>query len=991
MIRSLLTLQSRSALIAGAICLFVSCCWLVSILPARQQPVHRETARQIPQSADRTTRGLDEMNDNVRAAVPEQAAQLPGPASQVGSSHVPPDFGAQNQPMITRADALAGAPFGIGRISFRLSPGDEMVLRTGATMLTERNNRIFYPVLTQSPVRTFFSRLTGNERKEPSNVHTIWFLFKGEQPLELILDGSGVVNQQLEVEYAKPKKFTRFADQWWNEFYASSSRQAEEGDYPGVVESYLTAMLSRRMGLAVPLPDRSRRDPLMQTFELLFDVESLRIDTIYRSMAGMMNVAAERQVPLPPPIEWMPVSIRELPADIEIEPMAECVPEECFYLRFGTWDNQIWLKRLLEEYGGDLSRMIQLRGFQQKIQSKFLDQLAIQSTEFDVLFGGNLIDDVAVIGMDVYSGEGAAIGVMLHAKNTERLDRNLKSKRMKFAAEHEAEGCKIEQIEFEGSTIEAMTTPDNRYRSFYVTARDCHLMTTSLTVAKRFVQAAAGDRSLAGSQEFRFARYQMPLERDDTIFVYVSTRFFQHLLTPRYQIELRRRNQVITEMQMLEIARLAASHEGDPIDLDSLIANGFLPNGFGTHTDNSHFAIDDGATWLDAMRGRRGFFRPVPDVEIATVSAEEAHWYSQRAAFFTNEVGAVDPMVIAIKRYEQESLENVERVIFDARLAPFGEEKYGWLLKRLGPPLQSEVQGSPEDIVSLQASLRATGSLQRRPVDTYQVFAAVQDYFDPQIDLRPTSIFDAIRTLKEVPSYAGAWPAPGYLDMLPALGGQPDEFGYTYSRLLDLWRLEWGEFALVSFDRERLERLKPQLQLIPSERPAHVRFRVGDLANSNLRDWASAVNYRRSWETSIANTRLLNMLTQQFGIQPEITRDVAEQLLNVDLVCSLGGEYQPYALSSGRTVWGSSAWPSFASPQMPPGYSAPFLNWFRGVELEVTKAPSRFSVHGYIDIQRDEETARSKLPSINLFKGFGDLFGGSESDEDERNDKEEND
>ena len=34
----------------------------------------------------------------------------------------------------------------------------------------------------------------------------------------------------------------------------------------------------------------------------------------------------------------------------------------------------------MEEFGGDLSRMIQARGFRYKIQSKFLDQLALENT-----------------------------------------------------------------------------------------------------------------------------------------------------------------------------------------------------------------------------------------------------------------------------------------------------------------------------------------------------------------------------------------------------------------------------------------------------------------------------------------------------------------------------------------------------------------------------------------------------------------------------------
>ena len=178
-----------------------------------------------------------------------------------------------------------------------------------------------------------------------------------------------------------------------------------------------------------------------------------------------------------------------------------------------------------------------------------------------------------------------------------------------------------------------------------------------------------------------------------------------------------------------------------------------------------------------------------------------------------------------------------------------------------------------------------------------------------------------------------------------------------------------------------MERLKPALQVVPSERPAQIRLTVGDMRNSKLKDWANAINYRRSWETSIANVRLLNLLTQQFAISPELSRKVAEKMLNVDLVCSLGGEYKLFQLMSGRKMWASTAWPSFTNPQLPPNYLAPTLRWFRGTEIEITKTESQFAIHGFIDVERDPtENKGMNLPSFKMFEGFGRLFGGSTED-----------
>jgi hypothetical protein len=143
------------------------------------------------------------------------------------------------------------------------------------------------------------------------------------------------------------------------------------------------------------------------------------------------------------------------------------------------------------------------------------------------------------------------------------------------------------------------------------------------------------DPALADTAEFKFARYNLPLDRSDTIFVYASTPFLQNLLTPQYQIELRRRNQIVTDIMMLEMASLAAAGEGfGQADVPQLISQGFLPQGFGARPDAGRVDVSR-ETWVDSVRGRRGFFVPIPDLPIAQVSQEEAAWYRERAQFFT--------------------------------------------------------------------------------------------------------------------------------------------------------------------------------------------------------------------------------------------------------------------------------------------------------------------------------------------------------------------
>ncbi len=888
-----------------------------------------------------------------------------------------PDLMVQNQPVIVSVEAHAGRPYGIGKIAFRLRSGDEMISDTGATWITERNDRIRYPVISNTPAQRLLKILTRFQANHPDDLLTVWFLFEGDEPLQLQLHGSGIAEFEVPIEFTRPNRYKRFASSWWQNFNSSTEKSIAQGDYPPMVEAYLVSLIGRRLGMNPEFKSRRSKDALTRTFELLFDMEALRLDTIQRSMLVGVDTSAANQE-LPEPILWSPIEVTGLPQDVEIEPIAKAVPEECFYLRFGTWENHLWLQRLTEEYGGDLGRMIALRGFKSEVQSKFLDQLAIQSNEFDNLFGGNLIADVAVVGTDTYLDAGASIGVLFHAHNTALLKTNLSGKRRTFAGQHKANNVSIENVEIAGVKASLLSSPDNRYRSFYIVSGKNHLITSSRAIARRFVESCQGKGSLADAAEFRFARYQMPLDRDDTLFVYMSTSFLQQLLRPDYQIELRRRNQSVSDMLLLEMATLAASSEGvDDVSIPNLISGGFLPENFGYHVDGGELRYADGV-WRDSLRGQRGFFKPIPDMEIKTATAEERKWFEERAGFFASNIRSLAPMMVGVSRYakDDEPKKSVERVVFDARLLPFGEESLGWLLDLLGPPLENEIVSTPDDIVRVQASLQ--GGIGPSRVDAHQIFAAVQDYLDPNLDLRPKTIFQTLETVKETPGYVGAWPNPGYTDWMPRLGGVPDAFGYTYSPLLSLWRLQWEGFSVLSFDQQRLESLKPHLKLVPAKRPAQVRLEVGDLLNSKIKAWANTVTFRRAWQTSIANTKLLNKLVQQFDIAPDVALETAERMLNVDLVCSLGGEYEIVQLPSGRKVWHSTAWPSFSTPRLPDSYTAPLLLWFRGLHLEMTREPTQFTVHGYIDIQRSRQ--KKSLPSFNLFKGFGGVFGDTEAE-----------
>src|SRR5690606_20374001 len=115
----------------------------------------------------------------------------------------------------------------------------------------------------------------------------------------------------------------------------------------------------------------------------------------------------------------------------------------------------------------------------------------------------------------------------------------------------------------------------------------------------------------------------MPLTREDTIFAFFSTAFFQNLMNPHYQVELRRRMQAVVDIELVQLARLAAQREGQPAEsIDDLVAAELLPAGFGKRPDGSG-PIIAGKEVIDSLRGARGYFLPIPDVKLEGITADE--------------------------------------------------------------------------------------------------------------------------------------------------------------------------------------------------------------------------------------------------------------------------------------------------------------------------------------------------------------------------------
>ena len=853
-------------------------------------------------------------------------------------------------------EAIAGDPFGVAEVTVPF-PAQDVGAATGRTALDVHtaDGRVLYPSFGES----FLKRILGGSAPPPAFL-TVMFLFRGDGPLDVTISTPTPQTVRVVPTRRPPLAHTRMLRRWWRNYSALFRELEQHGDHPPIVETYLSSMLARRLGLAAPLVDRLKRDEKKTegrlTLELLTGAESMRMEVLRSSSLGVAVNDGEAAFALPSAVAWRRPVLPPVEGDVDIEPMAMRVPEECFYVRFGQYANFLWLNALLEDYGGDIGKMFFARGYRANITKKVEDQLAMEQGVLAELLGPQAIADVAMIGMDTLTREGAAIGAIFEARNG-LLGVDLVRQRHEALFREKDRGATLTTVNIAGRDVSYLATPDNRLRSYYAIDGNYHLVTNTKAMVERFFAVAEGERPLGASAEFRHARSAVPVSRDDTIFVYFSSPFFQNLMSPQYQIELRRRMQAVTDLELITLATLAARTEGKPADtLDALIDADLLPAGFGHRPDHSSADVA-GERLHDSLRGARGYFTPVPDVPVSSVSSSERDRYAEQATYYAENWRQMDPLLIAIKRFALDKTGR-ERIAIDAVISPLDDTKYSWFMTSLGEPSQHELVPPTDNIIAIEAALR--GGLLFPRVPPHTLFVGVQDH-EPLAAPSSDEILRLLSIIRTTPGYLGAWPKPGFLDFLPfGLGGTADAQGYS-ELPLGILRWQGRGFSVLSMDEALLSGAAEQIGFVEADEPAQVRMRVGNLSAAKFGGWLNALSYERARQVSVGNASFLSILTQQLDVPPEQARAVAHQLLDADLVCALGGEYER---TDGEEpgIWRSTGWPPSLRYELPEDYVAPLMTWFRGLEAQLVKHPNRLVLRGYIDMQRKERDALINLP-----------------------------
>ena len=843
-------------------------------------------------------------------------------------------------------EAVTGIPFGVGRVTVSELDAEsaDFAESVGCT-LTDRNGRAVYPAFTRSRALAFSSV------DEPliGRTLTIYFLFRGDEPLELTLKVPK--SRRIGVEPQRnPRDHAKLLRKWWRVYDTQSSQQERLADYPPIVETYLSSMLSKRLGLRSPLrsPADRRRSVSERTLEMMMGMERPRQELMRDLLTGkLQRIAPERgsfpsdSFPMPKEIEWPVCQVPNVFGDVKVgnvkvEPISNVVPKNCFYIRFGTFSNYLWLKRLLENNGGDIGRMITLRGHDALLNEKIEKQLGLRESLMARLLGDQVISDVALIGRDTFLREGAATGILFEAKNLGFLKRDLMQKRRAIMKSTPA--AVESSIRIQGREVNYIHAPDNRMRSFLVTHGNYVLVTNSVNIAEGFLSAGDGKNSLGRSREFKYARSHSPVGDSDTAFVYLPIDFFKGLLSAHYQVELRRRLQAVTEIDLVNMARLAARAEQRNVTAVSQLSKlGLLPT-LSTRTDNSRVVNRDNGI-VDSLRGAQGYFTPVPDMTIDTINEYEQDELNELSALRDKKWGVISPVIITIQRNVKEELNDEgsqhETVNIELRIQPFKRDEFTPYVSLLGPPRKQRIAPVPGDVLSLQVVTQ--GGRIRPEIDSHLVFVGLQDT-PPRGEIARGQILRAFQVFATAPAYFGTWPDAGWLDT-KRLGIAPTKEANGMQRFpFGLWKSQHDQFSVLSLSRDMLDSVPSQLSLEPAEAACQVRLHVADLSKSRLGGWANQISYRRACDASNANARLLNAFSRQLQIPPAESLQIAERILGVRLVCGLGGKYELQNAGDELVYWQSTR----ANATRLSKHRAPLITWLRGLDAQVSVLDDRF-------------------------------------------------
>ncbi len=872
----------------------------------------------------------------------------------------------------------------------------------------EQNHRIRYPA-----PELFFQPGTGAEQRLVRRA-VVHYLFVGSEPLvaqvsslrSLWLDKCVIEPQEdiLAHQYALAA--------WWEE-YCRDSRELKGNAH--FVRQLMQRCLARRLDLPVPTyPTQAMNERPMADLERNFERSIstlLGIDSLLLAVPDVDRGNYDDRPlladgPLPMGMRVPAVQIPAMIGDVSLEPLVNYVPQDCFYLRCGSVADLLWLREFLTGWGGSLHEIVSLPTLQRSIRPKLEQQLALGADRSQSLGLDQTISDMALIGCDFFFQEGAAVGVLLEAKDARKLQAIIQQQRDELQRSNPAVQQKA--VKVGQHAVSLLGTHDHTVRSFYVSRGRYHLVTNSSYILQQFLSIRNGHGSLGRLNEFRYARGQLSKSQPVRAFIYLSDPFFRQLASPHYRIELMRRARTMAACHELTVASLVGQSEVTGVTtVEQLTAAGYLPASFGTQGDGSRLRLVDGHA-VDALRGRQGTYLPIPDVTVAKATSAEQLAYRQFASRYQQQWGRVDPLMVTITS-QQGMHHDTQRVRMGIHITPFARQRYAFLSSRLAPASFEHIQSVEGDVLRVDARLKdprgkqylvhmglqdgpvtfeiKNGEIRRTDVQGGTHFSQTNQY----VGISPQGI-DGLQLVQQFigdlqqgmggrqSTTARASNSSDFLLSFLVVALFPERFFETFFQFsMAEWISHRDNWTVFGRDPKIRQHVLANLRTTRSAEPAQVRLVIPDPNQARVAGYLHAFAYAESRKMSAQNAQLLNDLHSQLGLPPAASLLAAERIFEAIPVCPLGGRYE-VTTSDGAEFWKSSAWNEPSCYQLenaPPDYRFPFLDWLRGAKVLFALSANTLKADVELDVHRVARRAESEAAMVReAYRVDPDAAGG---------------
>jgi hypothetical protein len=283
--------------------------------------------------------------------------------------------------------------------------------------------------------------------------------------------------------------------------------------------------------------------------------------------------------------------------------------------------------------------------------------------------------------------------------------------------------------------------------------------------------------------------------------------------------------------------------------------------------------------------------------------------------------------------------------------------------EKLGPATNAYVPPVPGDVVAGQVVL---GGLLGDPQPIH-AFGAIRDSQNPfQVKQGGLSLLGG--WTEAISGYVGIWPRPHLIErFVGPIRGPTDRDGLIHTEgWLPIWVRPGNDFFVFSMKRDVLAEVGPQLSIVDDPHPAQVRVSIGDISHGGVGNVISQFGYSRARQASAAGSRFMNSLAVQLGVPIDQCRELAEDLVDGQFVCPLGGEYVLIEPAEGLSRWVSTAVEGpnqFVLTELPQDFHMPLLDWFRGGIAHLACIDDTMSVHVELDMIREAKLREGEVPA----------------------------